>query len=59
MYLQGVSTQKVKAITEELCGHAFSAAAVRAVNKTLDESLERFARRELTETYPYLMLDAL
>ena len=28
MYVQGVSTRKVKAITEELCGHAFSASAV-------------------------------
>src|SRR5271169_5683480 len=27
MYVQGVSTRKVKAITEELCGHAFSASA--------------------------------
>ena len=25
MYVQGVSTRKVKAVTEELCGHAFSA----------------------------------
>ncbi len=58
MYIQGVSTRKVKAITEELCGHAFSASAISAVNKTLDESLERFAKRELTEIYPYLVLDA-
>jgi putative transposase len=58
MYIQGVSTRKVKAITEELCGHAFSASAISAVNKTLDESLERFAKRPLEETYPYLMLDA-
>src|SRR5262245_39612470 len=28
MYVQGVSTRKVKAITEELCGHEFSASAV-------------------------------
>jgi putative transposase len=28
MYVQGVSTRKVKAITEELCGHAFSASAI-------------------------------
>ena len=27
MYVQGVSTRKVKAITEELCGHSFSASA--------------------------------
>ncbi|MBM3149643.1 MAG: IS256 family transposase [Deltaproteobacteria bacterium] len=58
MYIQGVSTRKVKAITEELCGHAFSASAISAVNKTLDESLERFAQRPLEEAYPYLVLDA-
>lgn len=58
MYIQGVSTRKVKAITEELCGYAFSASAISAVNKTLDESLERFAKRPLEENYPYLVLDA-
>lgn len=58
MYIQGVSTRKVKAITEELCGHAFSASAISAVNKTLDESLELFAKRPLEAVYPYLVLDA-
>ena len=58
MYVQGVSTRKVKAITEELCGHSFSASAISTVNKGLDESLERFAKRRLEETYPYLVLDA-
>jgi putative transposase len=29
MYVQGVSTRKVRAVTEELCGHGFSASAVR------------------------------
>ena len=58
MYVQGVSTRKVKAITEELCGHAFSASAVSAVNKRLDESLDAFARRPLAEPFPYLILDA-
>lgn len=58
MYVQGVSTRKVKAITEELCGHAFSASTISAINKTLDESLERFAQRPLEEAYPYLILDA-
>ena len=28
MYVQGVSTRKVKAITEELCGHEFSASTI-------------------------------
>ena len=58
MYVQGVSTRKVKAITEELCGHAFSASAISAINKTLDESLRRFAERRLDEPYPYLIVDA-
>jgi transposase-like protein len=58
MYVQGVSTRKVKAITEELCGHAFSASAISAINKRLDESLEAFANRPLAEPFPYLILDA-
>jgi transposase-like protein len=58
MYVQGVSTRKVKAITEELCGHSFSASAISAINKGLDESLARFAHRQLDEAYPYLILDA-
>src|SRR5919109_1645137 len=47
MYVQGVSTRKVRAITEELIGHAFSASAISAINKRLDESLAQFARRRL------------
>jgi putative transposase len=58
MYVQGVSTRKVKAITEELCGHRFSASSISAINKRLDASLAEFARRRLEEPYPYLILDA-
>mgnify|MGYP003287035570 CR=1 FL=1 len=58
MYVQGVSTRKVKAITEELCGHAFSASSISAINKRLDESLAAFARRPLQEPFAYLILDA-
>src|SRR5271154_4068045 len=35
MYVQGVSTRKVKAITEELCGHSFSASSISTINKRL------------------------
>ena len=49
MYVQGVSTRKVKAISEELCGHEFSASTVSALNARLDEELERFARQRLEE----------
>ena len=58
MYLQGVSTRKVKAITEELCGHEFSSASISRIVSALDEELERFSRRRLEEDYPYLVLDA-
>lgn len=58
MYVQGVSTRKVKAITEELCGHSFSASAISSINKGLDDALARFAQRPLDEPYPYLILDA-
>ena len=58
MYVQGVSTRKVKAITEELCGHGFSASAISRINKRLDAELARFAARRLDDAYPYLILDA-
>lgn len=58
MYIQGVSTRKVKAITEELCGHAFSASTVSAINRKLDGELRVFSERALEQPYPYLILDA-
>jgi len=58
MYVQGVSTRKVKAITEELCGHSFSPSTISRINKTLDGELKKFATRHLDEEYPYLILDA-
>jgi transposase-like protein len=58
MYVQGVSTRKVKAVTEELCGYAFSASTISQINKGLDAALARFAHRPLEEAYPYLILDA-
>src|ERR671918_1583721 len=58
MCVQGVSTQKVKAITEELCGHEFSASAISRINESLDEELAKFASRKLEEEYPYLIVDA-
>jgi putative transposase len=50
--VQGVSTRKVKAITEEFCGHAFSASAISAINKRLDESLDAFAEPPPCRTLP-------
>ena len=58
MYVQGVSTRKVKVVTEELCGHEFSASTISRFNEKLDKELEEFAQRPLEEDYPYLILDA-
>lgn len=58
MDIQGVSTRKVQAISEQLCGHSFSASAISEINKKLDAELGRFARRELEGEYPYLIIDA-
>ena len=49
---KGVSTRKVKAVTEELCGHEFSASTISRINQGLDEELEKFSRRRLEEAYP-------
>ena len=58
MYLQGVSTRKVRAITEELCGTSVSASTVSRLTKRLDEDLARWRNRRLVESYPYLIVDA-
>lgn len=58
MYVHGVSTRKIKAIAEELCGHGLSAGAVSQITKKMDEELDRWARRTLESEHPYLILDA-
>jgi putative transposase len=58
MYVQGVSTRKVAAITQELCGHEFSASSISSITARLDEQLEQFSQRPLQEAFPYLVIDA-
>jgi len=57
MYVQGVSTRKVKAITEQLCGVEVSSAQVSRAAAEMDSELEKWRERPLGE-YPYLFLDA-
>jgi transposase-like protein len=59
MYVQGVSTRKVAAITEQLCGTSFSKSQVSALAGRLDVELTAWRERPLTVTsYPYLTVDA-
>ena len=57
MYVQGVSTRKVKAITEELCGIEISASRVSRATAQLDATLHEWRERALGEI-SYLYLDA-
>jgi transposase-like protein len=57
MYVQGVSTRKVKAITEQLCGVNVSSSAVSQAAAQLDAELEKWRKRPLDEI-PFLFLDA-
>ena len=56
--MQGVSTRKVAAITQELCGQEFSASSISAITARLDAQLQEFSRRPLTEAFPYVVVDA-
>jgi transposase-like protein len=57
MYLKGVSTRKVDAITQELCGMNFTSTQVSRATKELDAEFEIFRNRMLGG-FEYLFLDA-
>jgi transposase-like protein len=57
MYVQGVSTRKVAAITEKLCGFEVSSTQVSQAAAALDEQIEEWRSRPLGQM-PYLVLDA-
>lgn len=57
MYVQGVSTRRVKKIVEELCGMEVSSTQVSRAAAELDELLEAWRTRDLGR-YRYVILDA-
>lgn len=57
MYIQGVSTRKVSAIVEKLCGCAVSSTQVSQCAAKLDVQLQAWRERPLS-TFAYLLLDA-
>ncbi len=58
MYVQGVSTRKVAAITEKMCGFEVSSSQVSRATAKLDEQLQGWRERPLGQI-KYLYLDAL
>jgi transposase-like protein len=59
MYIEGVSTRKVKYITEKLCGTSFSRSHISELTKNLDREITAWRNRPLEKKYPYLIVDAL
>ena len=57
MYVQGVSTRKVSAIVEQLCGTSVSSTLVSKAAAQLDETLEAWRNQPLGE-FRYVFLDA-
>jgi len=58
MYVQGVSTRRVSAVLEALCGTSVSSTSVSRAAKELDEVLSEWRERPLG-VFPFVQLDAL
>ena len=59
MVINGVSTRKVSAVVEQLCGKSFSKSTVSQLCKKLDVEIEAFKNRSLENLEaPFLMVDA-
>lgn len=57
MYVPGVSTRKVKEITEVLCGYEVSSSQVSRITKELDEQFEQWRTRALGKIR-HVLIDA-
>ena len=57
MYVRGISTRKVTAVLEELCGLEISSAQVSRATKMLDEELQAWRERKIGK-HPYVIFDA-
>src|SRR5947209_13664266 len=58
MYVEGVSTRKVRDITEALCGLEISKSQVSALAQKLDAEVAQWRQRPIEKAYAYLMIDA-
>ena len=60
MVVNGVSTRKVSAITEELCGTEFSKSNVSDLCKRLDPIVTAWNNRPISESrFPFVLVDAM
>jgi transposase-like protein len=59
LFLQGVSTRRLRRIAEELFGCEVSATTVSRTTGYLDEELRKYQTKPLTDDYPFLFLDGI
>ena len=59
MFLQGVSTRKIGDVLDVLCGERLSASKVSTVVKELDQAVDDYTNRPITDDFVFLFLDAL
>ena len=59
IFLQGVSTRRVRDVLDALCGDGVSAGYVSQVVKGLDREVRRFENEPIGDEYAFLFLDAL
>ncbi len=59
MVINGVSTRKIEAVTQELCGSSFSKSTVSKLCQSLDPIVEAFRNRKLSKSYPFVIADAI
>lgn len=57
MYIQGVTTRKVKKVFEKMCGFNVSSMEVSRAAQNLDDELEKWRNRQLGEI-PFVQFDA-
>ena len=59
LFLQGVSTRRLRRIAEELFGRGVSATTVSRTTGYLDEELKRYRTKSLADDFDFLFLDGI
>ena len=59
LFLQGVSTRRLRSIARELFGQEVSATTVSKIVGYLDEELRRYQTKPLSDDFPFLFLDGI
>jgi putative transposase len=59
LFLNGISTHKLKAIAEQLTGRSVSAQTVSTIVQRTDEELEQYRAKPIEDKYEFVFLDGI